>query len=76
MNSAQTGIRVFKQGVEGYTLGDYSSSVTAGNLRECNYEELKKRYEPEYDRIAQELEYYCFRHAKKKILIRRNEKIF
>ncbi len=41
MNSAQTGIRVFKQGVEGYTLGDYSSSVTAGNLRECNYEELK-----------------------------------
>ena len=43
---------------------------------ECNYEELKKRYEPEYDRIAQELEYYCFRHAKKKILIRRNEKVF
>ena len=36
-----TGIRVFKQGVEGYRLGDYSSSVTAGNLRECNYEELE-----------------------------------
>jgi len=41
MDNSLTGIRVFKQGIEGYRLGDYSSSVTAGNLRECNFEELK-----------------------------------
>lgn len=41
MYGSVTGIRVFKQGIEGYKLGDYSSSVTAGNLRECNYEELE-----------------------------------
>ncbi len=28
-----TGVKVYKQGVEGYTLGDYSSSTAAGNLR-------------------------------------------
>lgn len=35
-----TGVKVFKQGVEGYTLGDYSSSTAAGNLRAASYEEL------------------------------------
>ncbi len=30
-----TGLKVVKDGVEGYTLGDYSSSVFAGNLRAC-----------------------------------------
>lgn len=30
-----TGLRVFKDGKEGYTMGDYSSSVFAGNLRAC-----------------------------------------
>ncbi|MGM0524483.1 MAG: alpha-L-arabinofuranosidase C-terminal domain-containing protein, partial [Bacillota bacterium] len=32
------GIKVFKDGKEGYTLGDYSSSILAGNLRR-GYEE-------------------------------------
>ena len=30
-----TGLKVYKNGVESYTLGDYSSSVFAGNLRAC-----------------------------------------
>lgn len=30
-----TGLRVVKEGTEGYTMGDYSSSVFAGNLRAC-----------------------------------------
>lgn len=33
-----TGLKVYKDGKEGYTMGDYSSSVFAGNLRAC-YEE-------------------------------------
>ena len=33
--SRGTGLQVYKNGVEGYTLGDYSSSVFAGNLRAC-----------------------------------------
>ncbi|QDH21421.1 alpha-L-arabinofuranosidase C-terminal domain-containing protein [Saccharibacillus brassicae] len=36
-----TGLKVHKQGVEGYTLGDYSSSTAAGNLRAANYEGLE-----------------------------------
>ncbi|GKU24615.1 alpha-L-arabinofuranosidase C-terminal domain-containing protein [Clostridium folliculivorans] len=36
-----TGVKVFKNGVEGYTLGDYSSSTAAGNLRASAYEEIK-----------------------------------
>jgi len=32
---------VYKQGIEGYTLGDYSSSSAAGNLRAANYEPLE-----------------------------------
>lgn len=32
---AGTGLKVYKDGVESYTLGDYSSSVFAGNLRAC-----------------------------------------
>lgn len=35
-----TGVKVYKQGIEGYTLGDYSSSIAAGNLRAASYEEL------------------------------------
>lgn len=30
-----TGLKVIKDGMEGYTMGDYSSSVYAGNLRAC-----------------------------------------
>jgi hypothetical protein len=30
-----TGLKVIKDGKEGYTMGDYSSSVFAGNLRAC-----------------------------------------
>ncbi|MFS0869318.1 alpha-L-arabinofuranosidase C-terminal domain-containing protein [Paenibacillus xylanilyticus] len=36
-----TGVKVYKQGVEGYTLGDYSSSSAAGNLRAASYEPLE-----------------------------------
>ena len=36
-----TGVKVYKQGIEGYTLGDYSSSSAAGNLRAANYEALE-----------------------------------
>ncbi|MFD1956923.1 alpha-L-arabinofuranosidase C-terminal domain-containing protein [Paenibacillus thailandensis] len=35
-----TGVKVFKQGVEAYRLGDYSSSTAAGNMRACSFEEL------------------------------------
>ncbi|WP_435924225.1 alpha-L-arabinofuranosidase C-terminal domain-containing protein [Paenibacillus sp. DYY-L-2] len=35
-----TGLKVFKRGVEAYTLGDYSSSTAAGNLRSCVYEPI------------------------------------
>lgn len=31
---------------------------------DCNYEKLKDLYDHEYERIAQELEYYSFRYAK------------
>ncbi|MGF9695963.1 alpha-L-arabinofuranosidase C-terminal domain-containing protein [Paenibacillus sp. MABNR03] len=36
-----TGVKVYKQGVEGYTLGDYSSSSAAGNMRAASYEPLE-----------------------------------
>ncbi|MDO3411525.1 alpha-L-arabinofuranosidase C-terminal domain-containing protein [Saccharibacillus sp. CPCC 101409] len=36
-----TGVKVHKHGTEGYTLGDYSSSTAAGNLRAANYEPLE-----------------------------------
>ncbi|GFZ29491.1 alpha-arabinofuranosidase [Clostridium zeae] len=36
-----TGVKVFKDGIEGYTLGDYSSSTAAGNLRAASYEEIR-----------------------------------
>lgn len=39
-NGNTTGVKVYKNGIQGYTLGDYSSSVTAGNLRASCYEEL------------------------------------
>ncbi len=32
---------MYKQGTQGYTLGDYSSSSAAGNLRAANYEPLE-----------------------------------
>ncbi|GFP75791.1 alpha-L-arabinofuranosidase C-terminal domain-containing protein [Clostridium fungisolvens] len=40
-----TGVKVFKNGVEGYTLGDYSSSTASGNLRAATYEEIKNGIE-------------------------------
>lgn len=36
----KTGLKVHKQGVEAYTLGDYSSSTAAGNLRATCYQEI------------------------------------
>ena len=39
-NGDATGVKVHKQGIEGYTLGDYSSSTAAGNLRSSCYEPL------------------------------------
>jgi len=39
-NGNATGVKVHKQGIESYTLGDYSSSTAAGNLRASCYEEL------------------------------------
>ena len=41
MHGYLTGVRVFKDGSEGYRMGDYSSSELAGNLRECNFEPLQ-----------------------------------
>lgn len=38
--SRGTGLKVIKDGKEGYTMGDYSSSVFAGNLRACYDEEV------------------------------------
>ncbi len=35
-----TGLKVIKEGKEGYRMGDYSSSVFAGNLRSCYDEEV------------------------------------
>ena len=35
-----TGLKVYKDGKEGYTMGDYSSSVFAGNLRACYDEKV------------------------------------
>ncbi|MFC4321222.1 alpha-L-arabinofuranosidase C-terminal domain-containing protein [Litchfieldia salsa] len=40
-NGNATGVKVYKQGIQGYTLGDYSSSTAAGNLRASCYEELE-----------------------------------
>jgi hypothetical protein len=39
-NGNATGVKVHKQGIQGYMLGDYSSSTAAGNLRASCYEEL------------------------------------
>ncbi|MCD8120386.1 MAG: alpha-L-arabinofuranosidase [Lachnospiraceae bacterium] len=46
-----TGLKVYKNGVEGYTLGDYSCSTCAGNLRTSAYEplELNKLYKVTVD---------------------------
>ena len=40
-----TGLKVYKNGVQGYTMGDYSSSVYAGNLRACHMEKVSKDVE-------------------------------
>jgi alpha-L-arabinofuranosidase len=40
-NGTATGVKVFKDGVEGYTLGDYSSSTAAGNLRTSMLEKFQ-----------------------------------
>lgn len=39
-NGNATGVKVYKKGIEAYTLGDYSSSTSAGNLRTSCYEEI------------------------------------
>lgn len=36
-----TGLKVYKDGKEAYTMGDYSSSVYAGNLRACYDEKVE-----------------------------------
>lgn len=36
-----TGVKVYKDGVEGYRLGDFSSSTCAGNLRSSCYEAIE-----------------------------------
>ncbi len=36
-----TGLKVYKDGKEGYTMGDYSSSVFTGNLRACYDEKVE-----------------------------------
>ncbi len=36
-----TGVKVYKNGIEGYTLGDYSSSTCVGNLRSSCFEPLE-----------------------------------
>lgn len=38
LNGDTTGIRVYKDGLEGYAMGDFSSSTCAGNLRSAVYE--------------------------------------
>ena len=44
-NGNATGVKVYKNGIEGYTLGDYSSSSAAGNLRAAAFEELQDNTE-------------------------------
>lgn len=39
-DSEATGVKVYKDGVEGYRLGDFSSSSCAGNLRSACYEAI------------------------------------
>ncbi len=36
-----TGVKVFKDGIEGYRLGDFSCGTCAGNLRAACYEEIE-----------------------------------
>lgn len=38
-----TGLRVFKNGVEGYKMGDFSTSVVAGNMRRSLHHQLKNK---------------------------------
>lgn len=40
LDSDTTGLKVFKQGIEGYTLGDFATSKCAGNLRDACYEPI------------------------------------
>lgn len=40
-----TGLKVYKDGKEAYTMGDYSSSVYAGNLRACYDEKVEANKE-------------------------------
>ena len=42
-DSEATGVKVYKDGVEGYRLGDFSSSTCAGNLRCACYEAIECR---------------------------------
>ncbi len=40
MYNDTTGVKVVKEGVEGYTLGDFSSSICSGNMRSARFEEV------------------------------------
>ncbi|MFC6333744.1 alpha-L-arabinofuranosidase C-terminal domain-containing protein [Paenibacillus septentrionalis] len=48
-NGKATGIKVFKQGVEAYTLGDFAASTMAGNMRAA------------YDERLEENSTYCYK---------------
>ena len=43
LNQETTGVKVYKDGLEGYTMGDFSSSVCAGNLRSSLYEPIMEQ---------------------------------
>jgi alpha-L-arabinofuranosidase len=45
LDHTTTGVKVYKKGLEGYVLGDYSSGIVAGNLRAANYEPLQENTE-------------------------------
>ena len=61
LNGDTTGIRVYKEGVEGYTLGDFSTSVCAGNLRSAQYEPVSDGvlYTITFDYGAREEAYFA-----------------
>lgn len=45
IDSDTTGVKVFKEGIEGYTLGDFATSKCAGNLRHAAYEPIEENKE-------------------------------
>jgi alpha-L-arabinofuranosidase len=65
LNGDTTGIRVYKNGVEGYTLGDFSSSVCAGNLRSAQYEGVEdgRTYTITFDYGASDARQFSCKYA-------------